>query len=471
MSTLTAAQRDWVKEVFGVDSASYETAAAPGRGDAAAPPGDGGAASAPDAPAAAPAGGASDPAALDKAWNAALQAGDWTSAARTVNGFPAAERAKRLKALSDDQKVLLHGATIAAGIATSPAGSATLDAAFTHARKAGDWKQVGEILNAGKPAEMMALLTKLSGADVAALHKAACADAKVGPSSKVALATETLAHPTLGSAQETRAAALEKELSPDDQKKYHDLLHRTKSAKEKDYITKGLAAKHSVADLASFARKIAGKNAKWMQDNLSLTGASDGTGVKQQWHDSCGPTTFEAVQGELDPLYALKKHEDNAHLNAADDSNATKKNPKLAADQKAILKGGGGVAVDRNKTGGSGMWIAGALNKVSASTGLTYDLKKIGEGATLDEGVKALNDAAAAGEPLPISIGNGAKNYQHYVLVTASDPGPPRYYSIHDPWDGKTVIRSEDQLRRGKIDIAGCNDFESFDKPTAVKVK
>jgi hypothetical protein len=72
---------------------------------------------------------------------------------------------------------------------------------------------------------------------------------------------------------------------------------------------------------------------------------------------------------------------------------------------------------------------------------------------------------------LPISIGNGAKNYQHYVLVTASDPGPPRYYSIHDPWDGKTVIRSEDQLRRGKIDIAGCNDFESFDKPTAVKVK
>jgi hypothetical protein len=117
------------------------------------------------------------------------------------------------------------------------------------------------------------------------------------------------------------------------------------------------------------------------------------------------------------------------------------------------------------------MWIADALNNVKASTGLTYDLKKIGDGATLNEGITALNDATAKGEPVPISIGNGAKNYQHYVLVTASDPGPPRYYSIHDPWTGQTVIRSEDQLRHGKIDIANCNDFESFDKPTAVPVK
>jgi len=274
----------------------------------------------------------------------------------------------------------------------------------------------------------------------------------------------------MGSRQASRAEALEKKLSPEDQKKYHALLDTAKSPKEKQFITKGLAANHTVAELEAFAAKIAGKDEKWMQDNLSLTGQSNGRGVQQQWHDSCGPTTFEAVQGELDPLYALKKHEDNPKLDDVDVHDGTKKNADLAADQKSVLTGAGGIAVNRDQTGGRGMWIAGALNNLSASTGVTYDLKKIGEGATVEQGITTLNDATAGGTPVPISIGNGAKNYQHYVLVTASDPGPPRTYTIHDPWDGVTVTRSEDQMRNGKLDIAGCNDFESFDKPTPVAV-
>ena len=40
----------------------------------------------------------------------------------------------------------------------------------------------------------------------------------------------------------------------------------------------------------------------------------------------------------------------------------------------------------------------------------------------------------------------------------AADPAP-------------SVIRSEEQLKHGAINIANCNDLESWDKPTSVKLK
>ncbi len=348
--------------------------------------------------------------------------------------------------------------------------AADMAAFINSAEDDSDWTQMAQLLNVLPAPQLIARVARMNGEVLEAVHGAALKAAGLGKNSAVAMATTPINHPVLGTRQAERAAALEKKLSPEDQKKYHALLDAAKSPKEKQYLTKGLAANHTVAELEAFAAKIAGKDEEWMRDNLSLTGQSNGRGVQQQWHDSCGPTTFEAVQGELDPLYALKKHEDNPNLDDVDAHDGTKKNANLAADQKAILTAGGGVAVNRDQGGGSGMWIAGALNNLSASTGVKYDLKKIGEGATLDEGVKALNDATAGGTPVPIAIGNGPKNYQHYVLVTASDPGPPRTYTIHDPWDGVTVTRSEEQMRTGKIDIAGCNDFESFDKPTPVPV-
>lgn len=254
---------------------------------------------------------------------------------------------------------------------------------------------------------------------------------------------------TLGPEQEGRAGAIEQALAPEDQKKYRALLEGAKSPKERQYITKGLAAKHSVAELEAFAAKIAGKDETWLQDNLSLTGASVGSGVKQQWHDSCGATTFEAVMGELDPLYALKKREETPRTDQAE-----------TAD--------GGVAPGRDAKG-RGMLGTDDLNRISASTGLSYENKTIPDGGTVEEGISTLNAAGAKGEPVPIVIGNGSKDFAQYVLVTASDPGPPRSYSIHDPWSGETVTRSEKQMRDGELDLAGgLNRLEAFAKPTPV---
>jgi hypothetical protein len=64
-------------------------------------------------------------------------------------------------------------------------------------------------------------------------------------------------------------------------------MDATKSEAEKQYLLKGVAAGHTVAELKAFAKKVQGKDAKWMRDNLSLTGSSTGTGVMQQWSQSC----------------------------------------------------------------------------------------------------------------------------------------------------------------------------------------
>jgi hypothetical protein len=468
-ATLTEKHHEWIAAIFGVDPRSFEKAGAPGSAPGGDAPGDD------PTPAATPATSSTPPAPgalTDAAWAEAVSKSDWKAAAKAMDGVAASDIAARLEKLDDTQLAALHeGALEAGGKVSDPVVRATLNPAWGAAMMAKDWAKAARYLNEYDAAGIARRMSKQTPTDIAALHKAALADSALGVSSRAAIGTEIVAHPVIGSAQAGRAAALEQKLSEEDKKKYKALLDAATPA-TKDYLTKGLAANHSVAELEDFAKKIAGKDAKWLQDNLSLTGSSEGTGVKQQWHDSCGPTTLEAVRGELDPLYALQMHEDSPKLDAVNPSKATEINPKLAEDQRKILTDAKGIAVDRDKGGGRGMWIAEPLNKLSASTGLTYQRKKMGEtGATVDDAVNTLNAATAAGEPVPIAIGANATNYQHYVLVTGSDPGPPRYYSIHDPWSGTTVVRSEDQLRNGKLDIANCNVLSAFDKPTPVEVK
>ena len=50
-------------------------------------------------------------------------------------------------------------------------------------------------------------------------------------------------------------------------------------------------------------------------------GLAKGKGIKQQWHDSCAPTTMQAMMGELDPIYALKLHEEWARESFDADGN------------------------------------------------------------------------------------------------------------------------------------------------------
>ena len=286
---------------------------------------------------------------------------------------------------------------------------------------------------------------------------------------------EMVAAPILGSMQQKRAEALKAALSPADRKTFDALIEKSKTDKEKQYVTKGLAAGHTVAELTRFQARIAGKDDKWMQDHLKLTGDSKGKGIKQQWHMSCNATTAQAVKGELDPLYALRLHDENSDISKADDNNAAAMNTKMGAEQKTMLESAnpdgsqGGEASNRSDpTPKRGRWNTDLLNTMQDTTGLKYASKKLGGGITIDTAIAAMKGDAAQGIPLPIVIGNGPAQYTHYVLVTACQPGPPAKFAIHDPWEGKTYMRSEATIRAGTINIAGSNQITAYENPSVV---
>ena len=286
----------------------------------------------------------------------------------------------------------------------------------------------------------------------------------------------------IGSAQKERATKLFKLMTVKDRKRYEAVIKNTKSEDERDYVTKALGTSHSMDEIEAFAKKIEGKDADWLQNNLKLTGSTTGTGVKQQWSHSCNATTVQAVQAELDPVYALKLHEENKDVSAADDFDANKVNPKLAAEQKEMLetKYAGGVAgsagftgkaVARKGKGGVGRWADDLLNARSATTGLKYNTKFLDATYTVDKATKDLDKALARGNPVPIVIGDGgAAATAHYVLITQMEEGPPKEYTIHDPWDGITVNRSAEDLVNGKINLAGWNKMASMELPAEEKL-
>src|SRR5262249_5258482 len=123
----------------------------------------------------------------------------------------------------------------------------------------------------------------------------------------------------VGGPQKERADKLMAAMSDDDKKKVQAVMDAASPEAKKD-LTKVLASKHSAAEIEEFSKKIEGKDQKWMDEHLHLVGLSDGKGIKQQWADSCGPTTVQAMKGELDPMFALKLHEENADLTNANNA-------------------------------------------------------------------------------------------------------------------------------------------------------
>jgi hypothetical protein len=83
--------------------------------------------------------------------------------------------------------------------------------------------------------------------------------------------------------------------------------------------------------------------------------------------------------------------------------------------------------------------------------------------------MKDVEKGLKCGHPVPIVIGNGIGQFTHYVLVTALDKGPPKAWTIHDPWDGITVAREVKDIKAGKINLAGSNQITALENPSAAK--
>jgi hypothetical protein len=253
-------------------------------------------------------------------------------------------------------------------------------------------------------------------------------------------------------------------------------IEQASSYSEKQYIYKALAAGNEVQAIVDFARTIRGKDADWMQNNLRLTADTSGSGITQQFSHTCGPTTVQALRGEMDPIYALQMHTQNPNLSTFDRTNATANNPNMAADQRSMLtspytgttfRAHSGVAANRNNGGaGRGRWVDDHLNAETPNTGISYTTKQVGVNITLISAIGEIRSAAIEGKPVPIVIGNAPKAYTHYVLVTGTSmSGGSRSFTIHDPATGRTSTRTLGNFLSSTINISNMNRLTAVEVP------
>jgi hypothetical protein len=296
--------------------------------------------------------------------------------------------------------------------------------------------------------------------------------------------------PILGKFQAERAQKKLEDMDGISRFVFNGLQAAAQSPQEKEYLLKALAAGHNIKEIADFAKEIRGKSPEWMHNNLRLTGDADGApGLKQQWSMSCGPTTTQVIHGELDPIYALSVRKDNADINGVDPqpnasvweqvkARATGKplgEHSMADEQSDILTNGGGVAVERDKSGGKGMVLSTALDTLKDATGVGYNTNQAASsptvaanagiltqlvGRALDIGAASSNAGVfgkldadlAKGIPAGIRVSDAANSGGHFVAVTGSfGEGEDKTYVLHDPMAGQTVYVKASDLQEGKI--------------------
>jgi hypothetical protein len=285
-----------------------------------------------------------------------------------------------------------------------------------------------------------------------------------------ALANETT-QGVVGAHQRTRVRPAYDALSAADQRRFTQLLDGAENDAQRAYLLKGLAAGNNVDDLTTFARNVRGHDAAWLDRNARLSGDQ---GVRQQYHDTCGVTTVQALRGEYDPVYALNTRRGNDDVHDVDNSDGERVNPNLAREQRTSTEtpyagtthgAHTGRAVARDAAGGKGRWVDDKLNQLTARTGLTYATRK---DPTPQQAADILRDRVGQGMQTPIVIGNTAGGYNHYVLVTDTRvaEGRGREYRIHNPWDGRTTWVREQQILNRTMGVGSYNRINAIEVPS-----
>jgi hypothetical protein len=202
-------------------------------------------------------------------------------------------------------------------------------------------------------------------------------------------------------------------------------------------------------EIAAYAKDIRGeKYEKLAQQSTSIDPYWGNSSLQQRWDHSCGPTTAQGMKAEIDPMYARKLHQNFIH-------NSTNLTDKIAIEQKEVLEkplGSDlpGIAVPRGNSGGFGSILHHVLNdQVSKYTQVNYSLNNIPNSPAAREAeLDKVADKLKAGVDVPIAAAFPS-NVEHFMYLTdVRDSGNDQSFLLADPWHGKTVWMTREELAR-----------------------
>jgi hypothetical protein len=210
-----------------------------------------------------------------------------------------------------------------------------------------------------------------------------------------------------------------------------------------------------MVEIASYAKDIRGERGKTLaRESTSIDPYLGENALQQRWTQSCGPTTTQGMKAEIDPMYARNLHKDFIHdvMNSTD---------AIADEQKQMLVNEGLTAVPRGSIGGQPALLQNILNsEVNKYTGVTYSYTPINpptpanRAATLNQVAEKLK----AGVDVPINSLIMDYNqtpyrikFEHFMYLTdVRGTVADQQFLLTDPWEGKTVWLTRQQLVSGR---------------------
>jgi hypothetical protein len=262
-----------------------------------------------------------------------------------------------------------------------------------------------------------------------------------------------------------RAAQQLDKLSPDDRKRFDDLLAHAKSPQERAYLMKTLAAGHNVDDVARFDGLIHnhGDDPAWLREHLTpitTTTAqhADVTYKGGSWTQGQYPTCVSSstimARAMIDPSYALGLTTGNH----PDDPNSTSKDAflkRLRDEQQRVYDHG---REDRDNwwdhlwgNDGPGMTDdeseAVSNEDIGAYNGQHYDQQDIDGPGERRDVLPRVEAAVDQGKPVPVQL-DGSGDIGHQVLIIGHEGN---MLQVYNPWGTVSWI-SEDDFVNGHMD-------------------
>jgi hypothetical protein len=245
-------------------------------------------------------------------------------------------------------------------------------------------------------------------------------------------------------------------LSDTERAAFTALLEQAGSEHERAWLYKAVTAGHGLDELDGFAATIRGRDAGWLDGQLSLidrggTGNQTrlGVDVRQYEDTTCGTTCLIVTHAEADPLYALS-------LTSGDFAARFKAERDRVHDETNLIW--------PEAFGTSPMGMAGYLTARSAVLGTKYGWHLVDDTdhREISATMREVLTGADRGHPVPMLVGGPLP--RHYVLVVGHSAGDVLLY---EPTGGDTVRVAERDFLNGTLrESAGFDHVQAVVIPT-----
>jgi hypothetical protein len=149
------------------------------------------------------------------------------------------------------------------------------------------------------------------------------------------------------------------------------------------------------------------------------------------------------MKAELDPIYAQSLHKEFIH--------GTSTAGRIAAEQKKELEAAGGKAVSRDHSGGVGSHQEDTLKICERHTGYKYArISMANKPEARDVVLDSIAIMLKQGRDVPITMEWTGGGRHAMVLTDVRGKSPDELFLLTDPWAGKTVWLTRQQLVSGQ---------------------